>query len=147
MFDVSYPKRLNIMLARRLSTLLSLGLILVCCGCDSQPKRYAVRGTVSYQGQPIKFGSISFRAEDGSTGAAQIQDGKFEVEAVGGLLPGSYRVAINYPNPKIPLPSGNEAPGEAVPIREMLPPKYNDQTELTLEVGEEDKNDAHFDLK
>jgi hypothetical protein len=135
------------MLARRLSILVMLGLVFVCCGCDSQPKRYAVRGTVSYQGQPIKFGSISFRAEDGSTGAAQIQDGKYEVEAVGGLLPGSYRVAINYPNPKIPLPSGNEAPGEAVPIREMLPPKYNDQTELTLEVGEEDKNDANFVLK
>lgn len=118
-----------------------------CGGCDSQPRRYAVSGAVSYKGEPIKFGSISFRADDGSTGAGQIENGKYEIAAVGGLLPGTYRVAINYPNPKIPLPSGNEAPGEPLPIREMLPPKYNDQTELTLIVGESDKIDANFDLK
>jgi hypothetical protein len=123
-------------------------LVLVCMiGCDSEPRRYGVSGTVTYKNAPVKFGTIDFRASDGTTGAAQIVDGKYDIPSAGGLTPGSYRVAIGYPDPKIPMPTGNAPPGEVLPIREMLPKKYNDETELTAEIKAVEKNPANFDLK
>ena len=116
-------------------------------GCDSGPKLYPVSGTVQFKGENIKFGTINFRAKDGATGAAQVVDGKYSIPKEGGLTPGEYRVAINYPDPKIPPPSGTEAPGEAIPQREMLPKKYNDETELTAQVKADTNNDINFQMK
>ena len=116
-------------------------------GCDSGPKLYPVSGTVQYKGENVKFGTINFRAADGSTGAAQVVDGKYTIPAEGGLTPGEYKVAINYPDPKIPPPSGTEAPGEAIPQREMLPKKYNDETELTAQVKADTNKDISFQIK
>ena len=116
-------------------------------GCDRGPRLYPVSGTVQYKGENVKFGTINFRAADGSTGAAQVVDGKYTIPAEGGLTPGEYKVAINYPDPKIPPPSGTEAPGEAIPQREMLPKKYNDETELTAQVKADTNKDISFQIK
>jgi hypothetical protein len=116
-------------------------------GCSREPQLYPVSGTVEYKGQPVRFGTINFRAENGATGAAQIVDGKYRIPKEGGLLEGRYRVAINYPDPKIPPPTGAEAPGEILPNREMLPKKYNDETELEAEIKAQPSNDASFQLK
>ena len=116
-------------------------------GCDRGPKLYPVAGTVQYKGENVKFGTINFRAKDGSSGAAQVVDGKFSIPAEGGLVAGEYQVAINYPDPKIPAPNGSEPPGQPVPNREMLPKKYNDATELTATVKAEDNKDISFQLK
>lgn len=116
-------------------------------GCDSGPKLYPVSGTVQFKGENVKFGTINFRAADGSTGASQVVDGKYSIPKEGGLTPGDYRVAINYPDPKIPPPSGTEAPGEAIPQREMLPKKYNDETELTAQVKADTNTNISFQLK
>jgi len=123
-----------------------LGLVSLV-GCSNEPKRFAVAGEVTFKSNPIKFGTINFRAEDGSAGAAQIVDGKYSLPVEGGLLPGKYRVAINYPDPKIPPPTGNEAPGEAAPNREMLPKKYNSETTLIAEINPNGNNsELHFKL-
>lgn len=116
-------------------------------GCNRGPVLYPVSGTASYKGAPIKFGTIDFRGKDGSTAAAQIVDGKFDIPAISGLPPGTYAVSMSYPDPKIPPPMGNAPPGEALPNREMLPKKYNDQSELTAEVKAQPKNELVFDLK
>ena len=116
-------------------------------GCDSGPKLYPVSGTVQYKGENVKFGTINFRAEDGSSGAAQVVDGKYTIPAEGGLTAGEYKVAINYPDPKIPVPTGNEPPGQVLPSREMLPKKYNDDTELAATVKAEENKDMSFQLK
>ena len=122
-------------------------VLIFLAGCDSSPKLYPVSGTVQYKGEKVKFGTINFRAADGSTGAAQVVDGKYSIPVEGGLKPGEYRVAVNYPDPKVPPPSGTEAPGEAIPQREMLPKKYNDETELTAQVKADTNKDISFQLK
>ena len=116
-------------------------------GCDSGPKLYPVSGTVQYKGENVKFGTINFRANDGSSGAAQVVDGKYTIPSEGGLTAGEYKVAINYPDPKIPVPTGNEPPGQVFPNREMLPKKYNDDTELAATVKAEENKDISFQLK
>jgi hypothetical protein len=105
-----------------------------------------VSGTVKYKDEPIKSGMISFRAEDGATGGAEIKDGKYDIPAASGLLPGNYRVAINYPDPKAPKPREDEPPGEVVQTKDLLPGKYHNKTELTAEIKAE-ANKVDFDLK
>ena len=122
-------------------------LALFLAGCDRGPKLYPVAGTVQFKGENIKFGTISFRANDGSSGAAQVVDGKYSIPVEGGLTSGEYKVAISYPDPKIPAPTGSEPPGQPIPSREMLPKKYNDETELTATVKAEDNKDISFQLK
>jgi hypothetical protein len=104
-----------------------------------------VSGTVKYKGEPVKAGMISFRAENGASGGAEIVDGKYEVPA--GLQEGKYQVAITYPDPKVPAPRPDEPPGPAVEAREMLPAKYNEQTELTADIKPQRSNDISFNLK
>jgi len=125
--------------------LLVAGLI-VGCG-KSEEKRYGVSGTVKYKGEPIKYGTINFRADNGATAGAEIKDGKYDMPAVGGLPEGNYRVAVTYPDPKIPAPRADLPPGESGPVREMLPAKYNAQTELTAQIKAQSTNDVSFDLK
>jgi hypothetical protein len=116
-------------------------------GCGSSgPKRYGVSGSVKYKNEPIKFGTISFRSEDGTTSGAQIKDGKYDIPASGGLPPGKYRVAINYPDPKAPKPKEDELPGEVTAAKDLLPDRYHNNTELTAEIKAE-HNQVDFDLK
>ena len=122
-------------------------LAISLAGCDRGPKLYPVAGTVQYKGENIKFGTINFRAKDGSSGAAQVVDGKYSIPVEGGMTAGEYQVAINYPDPKIPAPTGSEPPGQPIQNREMLPKKYNDATELTATVKAEDNKDISFQLK
>lgn len=117
------------------------------CG-SSEPKRQAVSGTVKFQGKEIEAGTISFRSDgDGKyVGTGTITKGKYEIPAAVGLVPAKYRVAVTYPDPKIPAPRPDEPPGPSTPVRELLPKKYNDQTELTAEI-KDGPNDVSFDLK
>jgi hypothetical protein len=121
------------------------GLAVAGCG-SSGPTRYGVSGTVKYKGEPIKMGTISFRADDGSTGGAQIKDGHYDIPAAGGLTPGKYRVAISYPDPKAPKPREDEPPGEVIEARDLLPDKYHKNTELTADIKAE-ANKVDYDLK
>ena len=114
-------------------------------GCQNDGFR-EISGTVSYDGQPLQKGNISFipSGDDGPTAAAIIADGKYSVK----ILPGQKRVAIEgfkvlaqrhyYPNdPKSPL----------IDIKEqILPARFNTQTELTREITRSAKT-YDFDLK
>jgi hypothetical protein len=117
-------------------------------GCSSGPKRSPVSGTVKYKGQPIKAGTINFRSEDGKhVGTGTITDGKYDIPLISGLPAGKYSVAISYPDPKVPAPKGDEAPGEAPPVREMLPAKYANGSDLKADIKDGPNTDVNFDLK
>lgn len=121
--------------------------ILMFAGCgDSGPKRYLVGGEVTFKKAPVKLGTISFRSEAGHTGMAQIIEGKYELPKEVGLPEGKYRVAITYPDPKVPPPDPNAMPGETPPNRELIPSKYNSQSTLTAEVKPAENKDINFNL-
>lgn len=143
----------------RWSNRLALAIAVVAlAGCgDSGPKRYGVKGTVSYKGKPIENGLISFVlvGSEASSGGAAITDGKYEIPEAIGLPAGEYEVIISVPvaagaAPKEPMGGEEEAPGEGAgdkETRETLPAKYNSMTELKREVKAGEKNEFNFDLK
>lgn len=90
----------------RLSVLL---LLLVLVGCESKPTLTEISGTVTFKGQPIPAGDVSFTPEVSVAGGQlqmyMVKDGKYDsTQTPGmGLLPGKYKVRINgYDGKQIP---------------------------------------------
>ena len=94
---------------RVLSYLLLLALVTVGCG-PSRPATYPVTGKVTYQGQPVTQGTITFYPEEGRSSMAKIQpDGSYALttfEDADGALSGRHTVTI-----KATTVSGAAAPG------------------------------------
>jgi hypothetical protein len=110
---------------------------------------------------PIPAGAITFLNEQGTAvGGAPIKDGVFDIPAASGLPAGNYKVTISYPDPKgAPPVKEDEPPGvgdpggkpgdnvDPRPVKELLPAKYNRETELKAEIKDGDPNKLTFDLK
>src|SRR4029078_7580832 len=121
-----------------------LALVFLAAGC-SKPTTGTLTGTVKVDGQPAKEGAITLIPVDGKgrTAGGVIKDGQYSATASLGQMKVEIRV------PKI---VGEEklydiAHSPMKPkMQESLPKRYNDNTELTVEVtaGEVVKN---FDLK
>lgn len=112
---------------------LHLGTLCLAAGCSTGPAVGTVTGDVTFDGQPLKDGRISFTPIDGqaSTGGAPIVDGKFKADVPVAKM----KVAINankvigkrkfYDTPESPLMDE---------VVELIPPRYNFNSELSLEV-------------
>jgi hypothetical protein len=127
-------------------TILAIVLgLLALPGCGGA-RPAEVEGTVTYDGQPIPAGAISFvaAAGQGPSGGGTILDGKYQVQAKVGLMPGPYRVEIRWAKP-----TGRQYRGETGAMlsvtEEGLPAKYNDQSELKADL-KPGPNTVPFDL-
>jgi hypothetical protein len=78
-------------------------MIAAIAGCSGEtgPQRYRVQGTVTYDGQPLQFGRISFvpdaaKGTKGPPGYALVREGRYDTDAVNGkgAVPGAIRVLI-----------------------------------------------------
>lgn len=123
-------------------------LPLVVClitGCDSADSNTGiVQGTITIDGQLPAKGSMSFSPLDGSspTAGCNIVEGRYEA-----IVPlGTAKVEIRVPKQvgERKIRNTPDSPVRPV-IEEVLPPKYNDQTELEVDVvpGE---TECNFDL-
>src|SRR5262245_26830212 len=118
--------------------------LLVLAGCGDSTTG-EVRGTIKFDGQPVKEGAITFKPVDGKTGTAggQIKDGRYTARVPLGEMkveisaPKVVRMKKLYDTPNSP---------EAPVTEEVLPAKYNTQTELRLEV-KPGLNEKDFDLQ
>jgi len=126
-------------LPRRLGFLF---LLLLLSGCGDG--RLSLQGNVSINGTPIQEGAITFQPLVGtpefntSTGAAII-NGRYSVAAKRGLIPGEYRVTVSATED-----SGQvDYMGNPIP-RNIVPPKYRTESELTISVAKGKSYD--FDL-
>lgn len=143
-------------LSRRI---ISAGLLIVCSigftGCGSEPeykgpKRYAISGKVTFDGEPVNGGTITITPEDGKSNPSGgvIENGEFQVPEAKGGNPGKYRVLIHWHKPtgeKKPDPDTGESVDQT---KQVIPAYFNDATELTLDVTEDpEKNVFNFDLK
>ena len=128
------------MFASRVTTGRRLALALVAvglaaaAGCGGGEGLHKVKGTVSYDGQPVAEGRILFRntGGDGRAYSAPVVNGAYEVMCE----PGSMRVEITATRP-VPGKFTKGANGEPdpIPLTEMyIPAKYNTATTLTAEV-------------
>ena len=117
----------------------SIGLCVLCCcilivGCAKKSNRGTVSGNVTLDGEPLKSGVIRFVPADGATATADsvITDGKFSAS----VPPGDKKVSISAPKVtgKRRMYETPDSPMIDV-VQELLPAKYNVQTELTLAVN------------
>src|SRR5262245_61214826 len=72
----------------RASLLIVWGALLpLAFGCGTEPKSYRVKGTVTYNEQPVPEGDIHFLSVDGRWGAeaGKIKDGRYELMAKAGI--------------------------------------------------------------
>lgn len=125
-----------------------LCLLLTGCGgtSDSGPAVYPVTGTVSLDGEPIPEGAMVFLDPEGKRKSfgARIENGQYSTE----MTPGKKKVEITATRTSEtkmePGPSG----GPPVPATEQyIPPQYNTETTLEIEVSPDDANTFPFDLK
>lgn len=124
-----------------------LAALLALAGCGGSTTG-EVSGSVTVDGQvPAEGSSITFVpiGTGSSGGGATLKDGKYSV-----ALPiGEYKVQIRVP--ELLRPKGGKAvegpgPGGVANIKESLPAKYHDKTELTFAV-KAGSNEKNWELK
>jgi len=129
------------------SSLLVLAIFASALGCGKNDPfgRQPIKGFITWDGKPIKYGSISFEpAERQPAGAAaSIRDGVFDIPRPAGPCPGKYDVwlhATDHPGERVDLP----------PPKEILPQKFLSKppAQIMVEQVTDDKpNEFKFDLK
>jgi hypothetical protein len=125
-----------------------VGLLLAAVGCTERRDYVPVSGRVTLDGKPMAGGGVAFEPVApegkrdslafGSYGATDA-DGRFTLVGLKGdrgAAVGPHRVAIRKP----------KKPGSAAEGGELLPAKYNVDTELTFVVPPTGTDQANFDL-
>ncbi len=121
-----------------IASLLLVGSVLLG-GCGGGDGSATVKGQVTFDGTPIKDGAINLIPIDSDLRrvGGSISDGAYELTGVqSGPMPGKYRVEI-YAFEPIAAPSGAEE-GDAEAdsaTRQVLPPKFNAESDMELDVN------------
>jgi hypothetical protein len=129
------------------SVLVPLALALVGCG-KSGVERVYVSGKATYDGQPIEIGQIRFVPMTPATGPVtieRIEDGAYETKTTGGVTVGTHRVEMrmydSHEYETAPRVAGSAS------VKQLLPDKYNRNSELTLNVdGSSGSIEHNFEL-
>jgi len=122
---------------------------LVVCGCaDSQ--RQPVEGTVTFDGSPLESGTIMFIPEQGTSGptaGARIENGKFSIAPEGSVFAGKFRVTITATRPSTTNKVFDYETRQMVIVPEQfIPKRYNDDSELVVDVDAGGTNNFDFPL-
>lgn len=119
--------------------------LLALAGCNSGPTMGDVRGTVLVDGKPAEGGGITFEPADGNgqTAGGEIHNGQYATQVPVGAAKVRISVAKVVGRKKV-----YDTPDSPImPITvEALPARYNEQTELELEV-KPGLNQKDWDLK
>jgi len=129
-----------------ISALFQLSFFVVCatlsCGCSTDTKNGTVAGMVTLDGQPLEKGLIRFTPADGQTATADatIAAGKFSAT----MPVGEKRVSLSSPKVVGQRKMYETADSPMVDmIQELLPPKYNSQSTLTITVKSGNQEQAY----
>src|SRR5262245_52027456 len=121
-------------------------VVIAGAGCGRGPAVGTVTGEVTYDGQPVKDGHVTFTPVDGKgqTGGAPILDGKFKADQVPAL---KMKVEL-HGNKVIGKRKAYDTPESPVmdDVVELLPPKYNFNSDLVLDVKQGTQH-VKYDLK
>ena len=135
-------------------------LLLVPAGCgggDSGVQTVPVSGTVTLDGQPLAGAMVRFEptGAGGSTAEGWIDSsgitdaqGRYTLstpDGMSGAVVGTHKVSITTAPPSGPVDFSTEGQTTA-PAKEVIPARYNSQTELTFEVPKGGTDAANFDL-
>lgn len=120
-------------------------LILSGCGGAPVAKSASLKGTVKFNGDPLPKGAVRLSTEDGTPGpggVSPIEDGHYEITDESGLKAGKYLVIISAFKKSGRKIIVDEAGTEREEEKQYLPRRYNDSSELHLELtaGENTKD-------
>lgn len=125
---------------RRTIPICCLMVLVLATGCGRKTSnRGAVRGEVTFNGQPIENGSILFAAMDGTdrvTTGGRIEKGRYRLSRDVGPSLGTNRVEIRATEKTGRMVQKVMAPaGEMMEeTRSILPATYNNNSTLTAEI-------------
>jgi hypothetical protein len=113
-------------------------------GCDSGPHTMRVWGEVTYQEQPVEYGSIVLapqQTEGARTVGGSIVDGHYEIPAADGPIAGqTYRVEITGLKDEAAV----ETPqGGFTPRTNYIPAAFNVESQLKMSVAETSAGNQH----
>lgn len=121
-------------------------LVAFCLGCESGPEIASVEGTVTMDGKPLPNATVMFIPENGRpAGARTDEQGHFVLNFTAGrkgAMPGKNSVSITTAAEATEGIDGKPVPAQ----KEIVPSKYNAQSDLTFTVEPGKKNVANFDL-
>lgn len=129
-----------------------VGWCVLLCGCGGQgypgAKRFPISGSVTYGGEPVDVGSISFLPLEGDeqrVSGGPIMEGKFDVPEERGPSAGKYRIEIRWQK-RTGRMIADRTSDEMVEERaEGLPAKFHKDSDLTVVVPSPDKKyDFHL---
>jgi len=144
------------MMSHRALTVFSCA-VLAClfvsgCGAEKDPQgRLPISGAVTLDGAPLNKGSIRFEPQDAQAGTpsgAMIDKGRYAIPRDQGLAPGVYRVILTATEASAENRTADEImnnPGP--PPKELIPPSYNRQSKITVEVKAAGPNQFDFPIK
>jgi hypothetical protein len=121
------------------ATIGGLGLCALLASCSgssySGDKRYPLEGEVTYGGQPVDLGSISFIPDGkGRHSGGVIENGKYAVPEEKGANAGTYRVQIHWLKRTGKQLRDAESGEMYDERREALPDKFHANSELTVDI-------------
>jgi len=119
---------------RILTVLFLVFSFLFFSACNHGPAVGKISGEVTLDGSPLKEGRILFTPVDGQsqTGGATITDGKFTADIPVAKM--TVQINANEVIGKEPAYAGDPKSPMIDKVRELIPKRYNDQSELTLDV-------------
>jgi hypothetical protein len=110
-----------------------VALLLLLAGCGGGADTGEVSGAVQLDGKPVEAGAITFSPVDGKspTSGCEIKGGRYTARVPIGRM----KVAINVPKVVGKKKVYNTPDSPEMPVTaEALPPRYNQKTELELDV-------------
>jgi hypothetical protein len=132
--------------ARRLIALLLAGSCLGIAACQPNDRAWST-GSVTFEGRQVEHGMIVFRPLDGGNApaGAAIAEGRFAIAG----RPGRHRVEIRGTRPVDASQQPRTMPRiEGAPIYEdFIPPAYNTESTLEVDVAAGSSNEFDFDLQ
>ncbi len=140
---------------RAAALILGMGLILSAglnrgCAPADFPRRRAISGSVTLDGQPLGDGVILLEPpmpyQMGTAVGATIRGGSFAIPRDRGPMPGTYRVRIYSSSGVQAPPADGQTDRSRRPMVERLPEVYNTKSEMRVDVTEGGSNHFRFDL-
>lgn len=131
--------------SRLLAGFVLLSMVLAAAGCgDDGPRLGTVSGRVLVDGKPVEQLRIEFQPASGGSPSTARTDaqGRYELHYTrdkDGAMVGRHCVRITAPTIE------RDDAGNLDEIPQLVPPRYNDQTELVVEV-EPGHNEHSFEL-
>ena len=135
---------------RGFSRLASIALLILLCdvSCSSGPVKGEVQGKVTFKGQPVKEGTVTFlNTKDGGAAEAEINpDGTYVVQ--GGAVAGEYdRIEIKPLMEMKDTDPGKTPPSKVEKAAPNIPAKYRMQGTTPLKATvKPGKNEINFDM-